>query len=276
MYLQKQATMALLSRIATANQTVLSGLHLSQRHPSFPTTLQPDISLEQLANIGAQDRELAWPAFQALWSELNATAPAADAEGTQEFKPRPPMLVTVDGLAHWMMQSKYRTSEFEPIHAHDLTLVNHFLSLLSSPAGSSTPTLANGGLLLYATSGSNSPTIYGFNTALKQIEARNSGVSETSPEFPIPDPYLKADQRVLDLLNKKDIKLQKLNGLSKGEARGLMEYFAQSGILREKVDDDWVGEKWSLAGGGIIGELERLGRRVRAQAVAPAPATAAA
>lgn len=47
-----------------------------------------------------------------------------------------------------------------------------------------------------------------------------------------------------------------------------MEYFAQSGILREQVNDNWVGEKWSLAGGGVVGELERLGRRLRAQALA--------
>lgn len=259
----------MLNRVVTANGAVLSELHLSQRHPTFPSTLQPDLSLEQLANLGAQDRELAWPAFNALWAELNATAPAADAQDTKEFKPRPPMLVTVDGLAHWMLNSKYRTAEYDPIHAHDLALVNHFLSLLSPPSGAkSTPTLANGGLLLYSTSGSNNPTIYGFDMALKQLEARNSGISETSSEYPRPDPYLKPDQRVLDLLNKKDIKLQELKGLSKGEARGLMEYFAQSGILREKVNDNWVGEKWSLAGGGVVGELERLGRRLRAQALA--------
>lgn len=104
--------------------------------------------------------------------------------------------------------------------------------------------------------------------AIKQIEARSSGIPETSPEYPHPDPYLNPDQRVLDLFKDRDIKHQELKGLSKGEARGLMEYFAQSGILREQVNDNWVGEKWSLAGGGVVGELERLGRRLRAQALA--------
>jgi small subunit ribosomal protein S29 len=45
-----------------------------------------------------------------------------------------------------------------------------------------------------------------------------------------------------------------------------MEYFARSGLLRENINDEWVGEKWSLAGGGVVGELEKLGRRLRVMA----------
>ena len=36
-----------------------------------------------------------------------------------------------------------------------------------------------------------------------------------------------------------------------------MEYWAQSGVLRAQVDERTVTEKWSLAGNGIIGEIER-------------------
>ena len=51
--------------------------------------------------------------------------------------------------------------------------------------------------------------------------------------------------------------MHRLKGLSKDEARGLMEYWAKSGILRQTVSESLVGEKWSLSGGGVVGELER-------------------
>ena len=55
----------------------------------------------------------------------------------------------------------------------------------------------------------------------------------------------------------------KVGGLSKEEARSIMEYYAESGMLRAKVDDGFVSEKWSLAGMGNIGELERASVRLR-------------
>jgi small subunit ribosomal protein S29 len=225
------------------------------------------MTLEELAKLGIQDPAIAWTVFQALWAELTATSPAPGLE--EGFTPRPPMLVTVDGLAHWMKNSEYRTAEFEPIHAHDLVFTRHFLSLLKPGAARSA--LPNGGLLLYATSASNSPTIYSFEVALKQIAARQAGVDPSAPEFPRADPYSGADKRVLDAFDYAKpteakegmLELQTLGGLTRDEARGFMEYFARSGLLREQINDEWVGEKWSLAGGGVIGELEKLGRRLR-------------
>lgn len=103
------------------------------------------------------------------------------------------------------------------------------------------------------------------------MEARQAGVDPSSPDFPRPDPYAAVDQRVLELFDgakptspkEGALELQTLGGLTREEARGFMEYFALSGILRERVTEEWVGEKWSLAGGGIIGELEKMGRRLR-------------
>lgn len=232
--------------------------------------VKPGMSLKDLAKLGIQDSILAWPVFQALWTELTATGPGN--VKPEKFKARPPMVVTLDGLAHWMQQSKYHSAEFEPIHAHDLTFVRHFLSLLQP--GGAIPSLPNGGLVLYSTSASNNPTIYSFDVALKQLAARQAGVSPSSAEFPQPNPYKKVDERVLKLFDSAkptspkegSLQLQTLNGLSKEEARGFMEYFARSGLLRERVTDEWVGEKWSLAGGGVIGELEKLGRRLRVMA----------
>ena len=265
--MQNDATAALLSRTVTANQKVLSTLSVSQVHPALKSAVKPGMTLEALAKLGIQDPAAAWSVFQALWTELTATAPAPGFEKT--FQPRPPMLVTLDNLAHWMKESKYNNIDCKPIHAHDLVFVQHFLSLLKPNANK--PTLPNGGLILYATSASNGPTIYGVTVALKQLAAREAGVKPSSPEYPQADPYLNADKRVLAVFE--DIKttapkegtlgLQTMGGLTREEAQGFMEYFARSGLLRENITDAWVGEKWSLAGGGVIGELEKLGRRLR-------------
>jgi small subunit ribosomal protein S29 len=267
-YVQNDATSALLLRTALANKEVLSGLQISQDHPALKSLIRPNMNLEELARLGVQDSSMAWPVFQALWSELTATEAAVN---QKDFKARPPIVVTVDGLSHWMMESKYRSADFEPIHAHDLVFVKHFLSLLQP--GGEKPTLPNGGVLLYSTSASNNPTIYSFEVALEQLAARQNGVAPSSPDFPNADPYAKVDDRVVKLFNSASSKpqspkegaleVQTLGGLSRDEARGFMEYFARSGILREKVTEELVGEKWSLAGGGIIGEMEKLGRRMR-------------
>ncbi|KKA22118.1 Mitochondrial ribosomal protein DAP3 [Rasamsonia emersonii CBS 393.64] len=116
-YVQKDATSALLQRTALANKDVLSELRICQEHPELASFVRPNMNLEELARLGVQDASIAWPVFQALWSELTATEPKVN---EKKFKPRPPILVTVDGLAHWMKDSKYRSAEFEPIHAHDL------------------------------------------------------------------------------------------------------------------------------------------------------------
>ncbi|KAL4977425.1 mitochondrial ribosomal death-associated protein 3-domain-containing protein [Aspergillus desertorum] len=269
LYVQNAATAALLSRTVTANQKVLSKLFVSQQHSAL-TAVKPGMTLEDLAKLGIQDQANAWPVFQALWTELTATSAAPGHE--KNFKIRPPTLVTVDGLDHWMQNSAYRSAKHELIHAHDFVFVRHFLSLLKPGKGKST--LPNGGALLYATSSSNSPSIYAFDVALKQVAARHTGVDSSSPEFPLPRPYSNPDPRVLEAFDSPKptaakegmLDVQELGGLTKDEARGFLEYFARSGLLRETVSDEWVSEKWTLAGGGVIGELEKLGRRLRVAA----------
>jgi small subunit ribosomal protein S29 len=269
-YVQERLTSDLLQRTVLANEETLSKLHVSMEHPELKSLIRPKMTLAELARLGVQDITISWPVFQAFWAELNAPNPAKSEDN--KVTARPPLLVTVDGLAHWMQDSKYSNADFKPIHAHDLALVNHFLSLLT-PGSKSLP---NGGILLYSTSGSNSPTLPTFELALDQLNAHQNGVAESSPEFPHPDPYAAADKRVLDLFKqsvakktgKKEglsstLELQTLGGLSREEARGFMEYFARSGLLQEKITEEWVCEKWSLAGGGIIGEMEKLGKRLR-------------
>jgi len=128
----------------------------------------------------------------------------------------------------------------------------------------SAPNLANGGMILAATSGSNSPNFPDFRLLLRQLSARASGLDVTDQDFPMPEPYRKVDQRVLNMLGgSEETTIRTLRGLSRNEARGLLEYFARSGVLKENITEDTVGEKWTLSGGGVIGEMANLGKRVR-------------
>lgn len=266
-YVQPNATSALLNRTVEANFEVLSALKVSQQHPSL-RGLKPGSTLAELAQLGCKDPAVAWPVFKALWTELTATAPAQGMD--KNFQPRPPMVVAVDGLAHWMTQSAYRAADFTPIHAHDLVFVQHFLSLMQNGHSS----LKNGGVVLYATSTSNNPAPFSLDIGLNQLAARQKGIDPSSPEYPQPAAYSYADTRVLDLFQPAEktadkegqLELQTLGGLTRDESRGYLEYFARSGLLREPVNEQWVSEKWTLSGGGVVGELEKLGRHVRATA----------
>jgi len=61
----------------------------------------------------------------------------------------------------------------------------------------------------------------------------------------------------------KDFDIVDVGGLTKEEARSIMEYYAESGMLRHQVNEGFVTEKWSLAGMGNIGELEKASVRMR-------------
>ncbi len=215
------------------------------------------MSLQDLALLGADNATNAWAVWQAFWREL--THPAGDAKTK-----RPPILIAIDGLDHWMGLSKYRSPEYELVHAHQMTMVKQFLSMLFAQ-NANVNKLPSGGMILAATSESNSPTFPDFMVLLRQIKARTAGLKMTDPEFPMPKPYRKKpDQRVLDLLGSSGgTTLQMLQGLSRDESRGLLEYYARSGLLRERITEANVGTMWSLSGGGVIGEMAKFGKRVR-------------
>ena len=285
MYFQKTYTASLLARIAAANPQ-LSDLTVSQTH-NLPIPLQSGLSLSRLCALGSSDPNLSYQIFNALIAEL--TAPG-----------RPPLLLTLDGLQHIMTHSAYMSPSFSPIHAHDFHVPRWFLSQLSGQA--SLPN--GGAVLAATTESNapRVPTLE-FRLkqleAQQALAANTLGPQPDDPAMPFllatgqepspiprPDPYFKYDQRVLDVLSSRasgayvtprgagadsdewspnnDIKVQRLNGLSKQEARGLMEYWALSGMFRHEVSERLVGEKWTVSGGGLVGELERgcLGTRV--------------
>lgn len=237
LYTQRTYTASLLNAISRTNP-ILESLQLSQppARNEIPVPISPNISLSHLALLGAQDSEIAWPIFKLLHREL--TLPG-----------RPPLLLCMDGLAHAMRDTQYISNKYQPIHAHQFTLIKWFLDHLSGVSP-----LPNAGLVLASTSESNSPVIPSLKLALGQLEG-NSAVQK--------DPFAKYDERVLGIFETGGVEVKRIGGLSKEEARGLMEYWALSGVVRHTVDEGFVGEKWCLSGGGCVGELERAVVRMR-------------
>ncbi|KAG8525352.1 uncharacterized protein KY384_008996 [Bacidia gigantensis] len=232
-YTQKTYTAKLLSQIARANESVLSQLQLSTPHTPTPTlpSIPSNISLARLGLLGAEDATIAHEIFTILLRELQAPD-------------RPPLLLCIDNLAHVMRDSKYRDAEFKLIHAHQLELVKWLVSHLSG----SQP-LTNGGMVLAATSSSNAPSVRTLNMALESLEAGRTLEGR--------DALVRWDERVLGVFERPGLHVQRLGGLDKDEAKGLMEYWARSGVLLDRVDEKRVGEEWVVSGGGILGELER-------------------
>lgn len=237
-YFQKNYTASLLGQIAKANEKVLENLKLSQKH-TLPISVKEDTTLLQLAQLGAKEADVAWPVLQAFWKEL--TAPSGE-----EALARPPVMVCLDNISFILNNSEYIDRDAKPIHAHDFVLVRHFINLLNGTAK-----LRNGGMVLAATSGSNSPKSNALDFAIETIEARQAGAKD----LPTWDPYKKIDERSLSALS--NAEALNVKGLSREEARAIMEYYAQSGMMRRTVDENLVSEKWTVSGGGIIGELER-------------------
>ncbi|KAI0841876.1 mitochondrial ribosomal protein [Hypoxylon sp. FL0890] len=223
----------LFQAIYKANYAVLSQLRVELDHMQLPISVNRGTTLAALASA-TKEPEFAWPVFQAFWKELLLPG-------------RPPILFALDGLSHIMRISDYRSPDFELIHSHDLSLVRLFTDAL----GGNTK-FANGAAILGVCTEGNSPIIPSMVKALEQAKAAQEGQ-------PIPprDPFFaKYDERVFDAL--KGVKVLNIRGVSKPEARSLMEYWAASGILRMRVDEKNVSEKWTLAGSGILGEMERV------------------
>ncbi len=226
--------MKLLSNIRKANDGVLSNLKIARAYPELPVRIPQDASLSQLA-AAAKEAEHAWPVFQVLWAEL-----------TNPDVPRPPLMFALDGLGHVMKTSDYRSPAFELIHSHDLSLVRLYTDALAG-----TLALPHGGAVLAATSRGNAERNASLELALAQRQAE-----QDKKPVPPTDPFCRRyDARVDAVL--RTVQVLKLSGVSKTEARSLMEYWAASGVLRAKVDERTVVDRWSLGGHGIVGEMER-------------------
>lgn len=163
---------------------------------------------------------------------------------------KPPVLFAADGLNHIMKMSDYRSPNYEVVHAHALVQVKHFVQHLSGEKK-----LANGGAVIAATTCGNRPKTPTMDLALKQNVERATGQEITQI-----NPWGEWDQAVATAL--KTPSIMQVKGVSRAEARGLMEYWAASGLLRQKVDERIVQDQWTLAGNGVVGEIERAALRM--------------
>jgi small subunit ribosomal protein S29 len=244
-YTQDAYTANLLQQIQLSNGPFLAKTKLSE-NPNLPLPLAPNATLKELVALGHANPEASWPVFVALWKELSKPG-------------RPSIVLAIDGLSHIMRNSEYLSADVKPIHAHDLTLIRLFIDHLSGEKQ-----LPNGGIVIGATSQSNAPKSSALDFSIEVAEARK----KTPDNIPQWNPYKNVDARVLEALkglktNTKDFDVINVGGLTKEEARSIMEYYAESGLLRHQVNDGFVTEKWSLAGMGNIGELERTSVRLR-------------
>ncbi|CAK4012466.1 Hypothetical predicted protein [Lecanosticta acicola] len=245
-YIQPHYTAKLLENINKANQPLFSKMRVSQRH-NISAPLQPNSTLEQLVSLGARDPAVAWPVWQALWNEL-----LLPSNSLSKGEERPPVMFALDGVDHIMRHSAYLNTDAVPIHAHELALVEHFVSMLAGKIE-----FPNGGMLLAATSESNRASAHTLDQAL----ANNLAIQDGTQSTRYYDPYVAHDILVRRAM--RYVSVQKVRGISKDEARGIMEYYAKSGILRSTVTDGLIGEKWTLAGGGIVGQIENGTVRAR-------------
>jgi len=261
MYHQPQLASDLLSRLAHSNSTVLSSLRPIHDHSAtLPKATNRLKSLKDLALLGANEHNIAPQVWDAVWKELT-TKPQKAKEGSA----RPPVLIAIDGVNFWMGLTRYKSSDYKPIHAHQFTLVNQFLDLLF-PATENRNMLPYGGIIMAATTKSNHPTTPTFDHVTSHITQRQINPEHPyRPHFEYTDPYMtKVDSRVWELRERSEhTDLVALKGLSRPESKGLLEYFARSGIFKEAVTDGAVAEKWGLSGGGIVGELCKLSGRLR-------------
>ncbi|KAI1486293.1 mitochondrial ribosomal death-associated protein 3-domain-containing protein [Biscogniauxia mediterranea] len=242
LYAQPSYTVKLMQALYATNP-VLSQHRVQLDHLYLPISVSRGTSLATMLNT-TKEPEFAWPVFQAFWKELLLPG-------------RPPIVFSLDGLAHIMRVSDYRSPDFELIHSHDLGLVRLFADAIGGKTR-----FPNGAVVLGVTSKGNAPLLPSMDVALGQAAALQARREAASPEeadaieVPQRDPfYRRYDERVFDAL--KGVRILDLHGLSKPEARALMEYWAASGIVRMRVDEKTVTEKWTIAGAGVVGEMER-------------------
>ncbi|KAI1828623.1 mitochondrial ribosomal death-associated protein 3-domain-containing protein [Xylaria intraflava] len=233
MFSQPVYIVKLMQTIYQTSQHILSEHKVELDHLHLPISVTRSMTLAGLLSA-TKEPDFAWPVFKAFWQEIL-------------LPNRPPIMFCLDGLAHIMRVSDYRSPAFELIHSHDLSLVRMFTDALGGKT-----TFPNGAAILGVISKGNAPIIPSVEKAIAQRAAAQKG-----EPVPSRDPFFrKYDERVFEAL--RDVRVLDVQGVSKPEARALMEYWAASGILRLRVDAKNVSEKWTMAGGGVLAEMERV------------------
>ncbi|CAG8950449.1 hypothetical protein HYFRA_00006945 [Hymenoscyphus fraxineus] len=238
LWAQPTYTAEWMAKIGKANHEILKTLKMNKTH-NLPVPIEKDITLARFCELGSRDPDIAWYFFQAFWTELNLPG-------------RPPVLLTLDGMSYIMGMSNYRDTNNNLIHCHNFALVKHFVDHISG-----TSKLANGGAIIGSTSRSHNPISRSMDLAIHQALQR-----QAKQEITQKDPFeQKYDERATKALQNASAMM--IGGLTKKESRGLMEYWAASGVLRQRVDEKTVAERWALAGHGVASEIQRGALKMR-------------
>jgi small subunit ribosomal protein S29 len=75
------------------------------------------------------------------------------------------------------------------------------------------------------------------------------------------NPFIEHDKVVQKVM--RDVNVWSVEGINRPETRGIIDYYAKSGMLRATVTEALVNEQWAISGRGIIGEIERATLRMR-------------
>jgi small subunit ribosomal protein S29 len=121
--------------------------------------------------------------------------------------------------------------------------------------------LPNGGIVLGATSNSDFVLCPPLDVGIEMGEARAKTPQSNPAVSDFWNPLQRIDQRVMDICSNLDT--LRLEGVSKEEAKSIIEYWAFNGLVRDRLADSWIGEKWTMSGGGVLGELEKAVVRMR-------------
>jgi small subunit ribosomal protein S29 len=250
-YTQKTYTANLLQKIAQANRPILHALKVSQNH-NLPLKNVQDLTLLHLCEIGAKEPNVAWPLFEALWAELTIKNTP---EMIEKFGKRPPVLFSADNISYLFSPSGYEilnpeTDRLVPIHSFDFLLPKHIVDHITGAK-----ILPNGGLVLGATSKTHFIKCQPLSVGIAMGQARRDEPERPAPVHEFWNPLFKIDRRVLDEVANLDV--MKLQGIPKEHAQAVIEYWAKSGMVDDRVEQSYIGQKWTLSGGGVIGELEK-------------------
>jgi small subunit ribosomal protein S29 len=220
------------------------------RSYDIPVRNEPNMTLYDFGRIASLNTDLAWPIFRALWHEINLkSSPEIDT-----FGKRPPILLCVDNISHIFGETKYQVLNKEgrlsSIHSYDMVLPKLVIDCITG-----NESFGNGGMALGATSGSDRVTCHPLEVGIKLAESRKKNPDSLASLSDVWNPYDRIDRRVLDSMM--DLEVLELAGISKDEAREMIEYWAYNGLVRERVGDHWVSDRWTMSGGGLMGELEK-------------------
>jgi small subunit ribosomal protein S29 len=248
-YAQNSLIADIISRMIEGNKTLFFAMKLSRTY-DIPVRNEPNMTLYEFGRIATLNTDLAWPIFRALWHEINLqSSPEVDA-----FGKRPPILLCVDNISHIFGLTKYQVLNKEdalsPIHSYDMVLPKLVIDCLTGEES-----FGNGGVVMGATSGSDRVTCHPLEAGIKLAESKQKSPDSPASLADVWNPYDRIDRRVLDSMM--DLKVLRLSGVSKDEARQIIEYWAYNGVVRDRVADDWVSDRWTMSGGGLMGELEK-------------------